>query len=137
MKSKTMKVRLTEMRMRDEASVDAEHELPVPLLMKARRVPIPLGFKHPVSMKTIPAGLFKALVNGNVSNANSSAEGEECMRRTVHSRLGLREILEHAARPSLDDLHVPAISHKASRGLSLTLASGGSLATAGATAAGS
>jgi hypothetical protein len=104
----------------DEASVDAEHELPVPLSMKARRAPIPLDFKHPVSTNTVPAGLFKALANGNVSNANGGAEGEERTRRTVRSRLGSREIFEHAARPSLDDLHVPAISHKASRGRLIT-----------------
>ncbi|KAH9017168.1 hypothetical protein EDB84DRAFT_1442876 [Lactarius hengduanensis] len=41
--------------------VDDEHELPIPLLMKARRAPIPLDFKHPISTNTVPVGLFKAL----------------------------------------------------------------------------
>jgi hypothetical protein len=105
---------------------DDEHELPFPLSMKARRAPIPLDFKHPVSTNTVPAGLFKALANGTSSNGNSNnpsiaGEGEEQRtRRAVRSRLGSREIFEHASRPSLDDLHVPAISHKASRGRIIT-----------------
>jgi hypothetical protein len=110
-----------------EGYVDDEHELPVPLSMKARRAPIPLDFKHPVSTNTVPAGLFKALANGNgSSNGNSnnpsiSGEVEEQRtRRAVRSRLGSREIFEHASRPSLDDLHVPSISHKASRGRLVT-----------------
>ena len=111
----------------EEGSLDAEHELPVPLSMKARRAPIPLDFKHPVSTNTVPAGLFKALANGsggNTSNgisANSGGtEGDERTRHMVRSRLSSREIFEHATRPSLDDLHVPAISHKASRGRLIT-----------------
>ncbi|KAH8981991.1 hypothetical protein EDB86DRAFT_3106937 [Lactarius hatsudake] len=107
--------------------VDDEHELPMPLSMKARRAPIPLDFKHPVSTNTVPAGLFKALANGNGSsnghsnNASIAGEAEEQRtRRTVRSRLSSREIFEHASRPSLDDLHVPAISHKASRGRLVT-----------------
>ncbi|KAH8999723.1 hypothetical protein EDB92DRAFT_2080754 [Lactarius akahatsu] len=107
--------------------VDDEHELPMPLSMKARRAPIPLDFKHPVSTNTVPAGLFKALANGNGSSnghsnsASIAGEAEEPRtRRTVQSRLSSREIFEHASRPSLDDLHVPAISHKASRGRLVT-----------------
>ncbi|KAF8257860.1 hypothetical protein EI94DRAFT_1692001 [Lactarius quietus] len=110
-----------------EGNVDDEHELPMPLAMKARRAPIPLDFKHPVSTNTVPAGLFKALANGNgSSNGNSnnpSISGdveEQRTRRAVRSRLGSREIFEHASRPSLDDLHVPAISRKASRGRLIT-----------------
>ncbi|KAH9053318.1 hypothetical protein EDB87DRAFT_1652018 [Lactarius vividus] len=107
--------------------VDDEHELPMPLSMKARRAPIPLDFKHPVSTNTVPAGLFKALANGNGSSnghsnsASIAGEAEEHRtRRAVRSRLSSREIFEHASRPSLDDLHVPAISHKASRGRLVT-----------------
>ncbi|KAI9436935.1 hypothetical protein H4582DRAFT_366964 [Lactarius indigo] len=107
--------------------VDDEHELPMPLSMKARRAPIPLDFKHPVSTNTVPAGLFKALANGNGSsnghsnNASIAGESEEQRtRRAVRSRLSSREIFEHASRPSLDDLHVPSISHKASRGRLIT-----------------
>src|SRR6266702_383311 len=110
-----------------EGNVDDEHELPMPLSMKARRAPIPLDFKHPVSTNTVPAGLFKALANGNGSsnghsnNASIAGEVEEQRtRRAVRSRLDSREIFEHASRPSLDDLHVPAISHKASRGRLIT-----------------
>ncbi|KAJ8088676.1 hypothetical protein PM082_013919 [Marasmius tenuissimus] len=72
---------------------------------KTKRAPIPLDFKHPVSQNTVPAGLFKALVNN----------GEERTRRTVRSRLSSREIFEHIHRPSLDDLDMPSISHKVSR----------------------
>ena len=112
-----------------EGNADDEHELPMPLAMKARRAPIPLDFKHPVSTNTVPAGLFKALANGNNGSSNGhsnsesivTGEGEEHRtRRAVRSRLGSREIFEHASRPSLDDLHVPAISHKASRGRLVT-----------------
>ena len=107
---------------------DDEHELPMPLAMKARRAPIPLDFKHPVSTNTVPAGLFKALANGNgSSNGNSNnpsisgdVEEQQRTRRAVRSRLSSREIFEHASRPSLDDLHVPSISHKASRGRLVT-----------------
>jgi hypothetical protein len=72
---------------------------------KPKRAPIPLDFKHPVSQNTVPAGLFKALIS----------TGDERTRRTVRSRLGSREVFEHAHRPSLDDLNVPPISHKISR----------------------
>ena len=85
---------------------EAAHELPFPPTMKAKRAPIPLDFKHPVSTNTVPAGLFKALV---------SAEGDDRTRRTVRSRLSSRDIFEHSPRPSLDDLNVPPISHRISR----------------------
>ncbi|KAH9025029.1 hypothetical protein EDB85DRAFT_1985171, partial [Lactarius pseudohatsudake] len=41
--------------------VDDEHELPIPLSMKARCAPIPLDSKHPISTNTVPVGIFKAL----------------------------------------------------------------------------
>ena len=111
-----------------EGNLDDEHELPMPLSMKARRAPIPLDFKHPVSTNTVPAGLFKALANGNGSSAGNSnnpsisgdIEEQQRTRRVVRSRLSSREIFEHASRPSLDDLHVASISHKASRGRLVT-----------------
>ena len=108
-----------------EESGDMDHELPVPLSMKARRAPIPLDFKHPVSTNTVPAGLFKALAsgsgnNGNGSNASAAKESEERSRRIVRSRLSSREIFEHASRPSLDDLCVPSISQNVSRGRLVT-----------------
>ncbi|PBL01426.1 hypothetical protein ARMGADRAFT_1160623 [Armillaria gallica] len=78
----------------------------LPSSSKTKRAPIPLDFKHTVSNNTVPAGLFKALVNNG---------GEERTRRAVRSRLSSREIFEHVSRPSLDDLSVPAISHKVSR----------------------
>ncbi|KAF5361672.1 hypothetical protein D9758_007366 [Tetrapyrgos nigripes] len=77
----------------------------MPMLGRTKRAPIPLDFKHPVSNNTVPAGLFKALVNS----------GDERTRRTVRSRLSSREIYEHVSRPSLDDLDMPPISHKVSR----------------------
>ena len=110
----------------EEESVDEEHELPVPLSMKARRAPIPLDFKHPISTNTVPAGLFKALASGggNISGNNDStsapAETQERSRRTVRSRLNSREIFEHVSRPSLDDLYVPSISQNVSRGRLVT-----------------
>ena len=108
-----------------EESEDMEHELPIPLSMKARRAPIPLDFKHPVSTNTVPAGLFKALANGgsgngNGNNASAAKESEERTRRIVRSRLSSREIFEHVSRPSLDDLCVPAISQNTSRGRLVT-----------------
>ncbi|KAF9263067.1 hypothetical protein L218DRAFT_1077468 [Marasmius fiardii PR-910] len=76
-----------------------------PSISKPKRAPIPLDFKpHPVSSNTVPAGLFKALNNG-----------DERTRKTVRSRLGSREIFEHFSRPSLDDLDMPPISHQVSR----------------------
>jgi hypothetical protein len=103
----------------EEEGGDMEHELPIPLSMKARRAPIPLDFKHPVSTNTVPAGLFKALANGssNGSNPSPAKESEDRQRR---SRLSSREIFEHVSRPSLDDLCVPAISQNASRGRLVT-----------------
>ncbi|KAI0638793.1 hypothetical protein C8Q77DRAFT_1183752 [Trametes polyzona] len=83
-------------------------ELPFPPMAKPKRAPIPLDFKHPVSTNTVPAGLFKALVNND--------GGEERTRRTVRSRLSSRDIYEHSPRQSLDDLHVPPISQRIGRG---------------------
>ena len=112
-----------------DESEDEEHELPIPPSMKARRAPIPLDFKHPISTNTVPAGLFKALASGSGNsgsgsgsgnNTSASAEIQERTRRTVRSRLGSREIFEHVSRPSLDDLYVPAISQNVSRGRPIT-----------------
>lgn len=75
------------------------------LSSKPRRAPIPLDFRHPVSSNTVPAGLFKALVNGT----------DERTRRAVRSRLSSREIFEHMHRPSMDDLDVPTIANRVSR----------------------
>ena len=82
-------------------------ELPFPPPSKPKRAPIPLDFKHPVSTNTVPAGLFKALVNH---------EDGERTRRAVRSRLSSRDIYEHTPRQSLDDLHVAPISHRIGRG---------------------
>jgi hypothetical protein len=100
----------------DESTAKADNgdpqveEFQLPSASKPKRAPIPLDFKHPVSSNTVPAGLFKALVNN----------GDDRTRRTVRSRLSSREIFEHIQRPSMDDLHVPTISHKASRGRLVT-----------------
>ncbi|KAJ7717531.1 hypothetical protein DFH07DRAFT_1068200 [Mycena maculata] len=76
---------------------------------RTKRAPIPLDFTHATSpsmqldfrsKNTVPAGLFKAMVNS----------GDERTRRTVRSRLSSREIFDHSHRPSLDDLNVPPIS---------------------------
>ncbi|KAI0960912.1 hypothetical protein AcV7_000159 [Taiwanofungus camphoratus] len=90
----------------DGTGAESAHELPFPPTMKSKRAPIPLDFKHPVSTNTVPAGLFKALVN---------ADGDDRTRRAVRSRLSSRDIYEHSPRPSLDDLNVPPISQRISR----------------------
>ncbi|KAI0318178.1 hypothetical protein OF83DRAFT_57011 [Amylostereum chailletii] len=98
----------------DEEGPALGHQLPIPPTMKARRAPIPLDFKHPVSTNTVPAGLFKALGNNE----------DERTRRTVRSRLSSREFFEyeHPKRSdSLDDVStMPAISRKVSRGRLVT-----------------
>lgn len=88
-------------------------DLPFPPAGKARRAPIPLDFKHPVSHNTVPAGLFKALVN---------TDTEERTRRTVRSRLSSRDLFDfdHSPRPSLDDLAMPSISQRKVRNRLLT-----------------
>ena len=108
-------------------SGDMEHKLllPIPLSMKVRCAPIPLDFKHPVLTNTVPAGLFKALTSGSSNNSTGNSvsavkESEKCVRHIVRSRLSSREIFEHAPRPSLDDLCVPAISQNASQGRLVT-----------------
>lgn len=84
------------------AEPESATELPFPPTSKPRRAPIPLDFKHPVSTNTVPAGLFKALVNAD----------DERTRRSVRSRLSSRDVFEHSPRPSLDDLAVPTISQR-------------------------
>ncbi|KAF5377169.1 hypothetical protein D9615_006437 [Tricholomella constricta] len=95
----------------DESTAKAENgeaqveNFNLPSSTKPKRAPIPLDFKHPVSSNTVPAGLFKALVNN----------GEDRTRRTVRSRLSSREIFEHTHRPSMDDSNVAPIAHKVNR----------------------
>ncbi|KAG7090699.1 hypothetical protein E1B28_009793 [Marasmius oreades] len=89
----------------EEIQDQDEEGFKLPSVSKPKRAPIPLDFKHPVSNNTVPAGLFKALINN----------GDERTRKTVRSRLSSREIFDHAHRPSLDDLDMPSISHKVSR----------------------
>ena len=62
---------------------------------------------HPVSTNTVPAALFKKLANG---------DDDGPVRPTVRSRLSSREVFEHNHRPSLDDIHMPAISRKGAVG---------------------
>lgn len=88
------------------AEPEAATELPFPPQAKPKRAPIPLDFKHPVSTNTVPAGLFKSVIN---------ADTEERTRRQVRSRLSSRDIFEHSPRPSLDDLAVPAIAKRPNR----------------------
>lgn len=87
------------------AEEDRSAELSLPSTQKQKRAPIPLDFKHPVSTNMVPAGLFKNLANG---------DGEEKIRPARHS--GSLEFSEHKSDLSLDDLSVPAISHKITRG---------------------
>jgi hypothetical protein len=94
----------------EENEDNQTQDLNIPSAAKPKRAPIPLDFKHPVSSNTVPAGLFKALVNS----------GDERTRRAVRSRLSSREIFDHLNRPSMDDIHVPPIAHQASRNRHVT-----------------
>ncbi|KAK7064791.1 hypothetical protein R3P38DRAFT_2826409 [Favolaschia claudopus] len=89
----------------DEEQAEQEFVLPIG---RPKRAPIPLDFTHSSSpstqldfrsSNTVPAGLFKALANG-----------DERTRRSVRSRLSSREIFDHSQRPSLDDHIVAPIS---------------------------
>ena len=62
---------------------------------------------HPVSTNTVPAGLFKKL---------SAGDDDGPVRSAVRSRLSSRELFEHNHRPSLDDIHMPAIARKGTLG---------------------
>jgi len=75
--------------------------LPVP--PRQKRAPLPLDFTHPISKNTVPAGLFKALANGEADTS-----------RRVRSRLPSRDVFD-LSPPSLDDNHMPTISQKISR----------------------
>ncbi|KAH9487164.1 hypothetical protein JR316_0001233 [Psilocybe cubensis] len=81
-----------------------EQEIVIPALPKQKRAPIPLDFKHPVSGNTVPAGLFKALVNN-----------DDRTRKSVRSRMSSRDIFEHMHRPSMDDDDVALIALKGPR----------------------
>ncbi|TFK76630.1 hypothetical protein BDN72DRAFT_829764 [Pluteus cervinus] len=74
-----------------------------PSASKTKRAPIPLDFTQAASNNT---GVFKAPLNGT----------EDRTRRAVRSRLSSHDLYEHIQRPSMDDLNLPHISHKASRG---------------------
>ncbi|KAF8060923.1 hypothetical protein FPV67DRAFT_1673756 [Lyophyllum atratum] len=95
----------------DESTAKAENgearveEFSLPSAAKSKRAPIPLDFKHPVSSNTVPAGLFKALVNN----------GDDRTRRTVRSRLSSREIFEHSHLPSMDDSNIALIANQVNR----------------------
>jgi len=97
--------------LKDETSERVENgdtqveEITLPSIGKPKRAPIPLDFKHPVSTNTVPAGLFKALINN----------GDERSRRTVRSRMSSREIFDHSRLPSMDDVDVHNVSRSRSR----------------------
>jgi hypothetical protein len=104
-----------------EESEDMEHKLPIPLWTKARCAPVPLDFKHPLLMNTVPGGLFKALANrgsgsSNSHNVSAAKESKEHTNRIMCSRLGSHGIFEHVSRPSLDDLCILTTSQNASQG---------------------
>jgi hypothetical protein len=94
----------------DTSGVTTAEVIVIPPATKTKRAPIPLDFKHPGSGNTVPAGLFKALVNG----------GDDRTRRSVRSRLNSHETFEHMQRPSMDDDNVPLIAHKNSAGRLVT-----------------
>ena len=88
-------------------------------VLKGRRPPIP-DFRHPVSMKTVPASVFKAL---------SSADADSATRPTVRSRLSSREKLfveGHGYHGSLDDINVPPIARRNTKSMPLQLHDPGS-----------
>ena len=86
----------------DTSGVTTAEVIVIPQATKTKRAPIPLDFKHPGSGNTVPAGLFKALVNS----------GDDRTKRSVRSRLNSHETFEHMQRPSMDDDNVPLIALK-------------------------
>ena len=86
---------------KEEQSSYGNRALPVP--PRQKRAPLPLDFTHPISKNTVPAGLFKALANGEADTS-----------RRVRSRLPSRDVFD-VSPPSLDDNHMPTISQKISR----------------------
>jgi len=86
---------------KEEQSSYGNRALPVP--PRQKRAPLPLDFTHPISKNTVPAGLFKALANGEADTS-----------RRVRSRLSSRDVFD-VSPPSLDDNHMPTISQKISR----------------------
>jgi hypothetical protein len=70
---------------------------------RGRRPPIP-DFRHPISTKTVPASVFKAL---------ASADSDGVSRTTAPTSINPRE-RPHAGSPrgSLDDLDIPSIAHR-------------------------
>ena len=94
----------------DTSGVTTTAVIVIPPATKTKRAPIPLDFKHPGSGNTVPAGLFKALVNS----------GDDRTKRSVRSRLNSHETFEHMQRPSMDDDNVPLISLKNSTGRLVT-----------------
>ena len=98
----------------DETEIEEEEE-GTSLFRSKRRPPLPSDFRQETARKnTVPAGLFKALANGN------NREGEERTRKAVRSRLGSHDFFEEYRKPSLDDINVPRISNSLSRGLFTT-----------------
>ena len=94
----------------DTSGVSTAEAIVIPPASKTKRAPIPLDFKHPGSGNTVPAGLFKALVNS----------GDDRTKRSVRSRLNSHETFEHMQRPSMDDDNVPLIALKHSAGRLVT-----------------
>lgn len=88
---------------RDESAEKVHDDEEMPSESKPKRVPLPLDFKHPVSSNTVPAVLFKSLINGDER------------RRTVRSRMGSRETFDHSQMPSMDDLDVTNIAGNINR----------------------
>ena len=100
----------------NENEEEEEEEEGTSLFRSKRRPPLPSDFRQETTRKnTVPAGLFKALANGN-----NNREGEERTRKAVRSRLGSHDFFEEYRKPSLDDMNVPRISNSVSRGLFTT-----------------
>ncbi|KAF8624885.1 hypothetical protein AX15_005753 [Amanita polypyramis BW_CC] len=90
------------------------------LFRSKRRPPLPLDFRQePTRKNTVPAGLFKALANGN------NRDADERTRKTVRSRLSSRDYFDDCRKPSLDDIHMPRISGSLGRDRFITDARGG------------
>jgi hypothetical protein len=94
----------------DTSGATTAEVIVIPPATKTKRAPIPLDFKHSGSGNTVPAGLFKALVNS----------GDDRTKRIVRSRLNSHETFEHMQRPSMDDDNVPLIALKNSSGRMVT-----------------
>ncbi|KAH9170263.1 hypothetical protein EDB89DRAFT_1323341 [Lactarius sanguifluus] len=78
--------------------------------MKVRRA-IPLDSEHPISTNNVSVGHSRRLRTAMATATATAGEAkEQRTRRAVRGNFSSREIFEHPFHPSLDNLHVPALT---------------------------